>query len=186
MNTDSVADIIRECKNGSRDAFRRLVEVYYQTAFSMAYYWCGNRDAAFDLSQEAFVRIYQHIRDYDNQKPFEAWLYTIVKNLCRNHRRRLKSYRRLFRSYDSANLEQMSADNDFFRKSEKEENARIVWQGIKKLADPEREIILLRDFQDYSYDEIARILEIPTGTVMSRLYYARKKLSKILEDQNAI
>lgn len=183
METITDKELIARCRAGSKTAFRTLVERYYQPAYTMAYYYTHNRDTALDISQETFVRIYKHLRKLDPERPFKIWLYTIVKNLSLNYLNRHKNRRMLFSDYLADGKEVATGGGNPVKGMEQREKIQQVWQALHQLKDTDRDIILLKDFEDFSYQEISEILDIPVGTVMSRLYYARKKLGKLLEDK---
>lgn len=172
-------DLIEACQSGSKDAFEQLTHRYYEKAFGIAMVHLGNRDVALDISQEAFVRIYRNIAKLDADRPFGAWLYTITRNLCRNYVERQRKRRLVFSDFFAGNqhklaeIPQESSDD-----LEQMERKRQLWDGLNQLSEADREIIVLKDFEDFSYKEIAEILGIPNGSVMSRLYYARKRLAK--------
>ena len=186
MAVETEKEIIEDCQNGNVNSFQKLVEKYYQEAFAMAYFWTHNREAALDISQEAFVRIYRHIKKFDLSRPFKAWLFTIVKNLSMNYLKRYRRKRIFFSDLGRRPQTGFELADDFFEREKQRDNMQQLLWGIGQLSETDRDIILLRDIEDYSYQEIADILGIPLGTVMSRLYYARKKLAKILEEENAI
>ncbi len=176
-------ELIKEGQTGSETAFQKLVETFYQDAYRMAYYWTRNREVALDISQEAFIRVYKNLNQFDVERPFCAWLYTIIKNLSMTYLKRTRSRRMVFSDFFSKKRNLADATTETDRKIEQDETARVIWQSIRKLNRDEQEIILLREFEDYSYQEISDLLNIPLGTVMSRLYHARKKLAKIIEGE---
>ncbi len=184
MAVETEKEIIEDCQNGDVSAFQKLVEKYYQEAFAMAYFWTHSREAALDISQDAFVRIYRHIRGFDLSRPFKAWLFIIVKNLSMNYLKRYRRKRIFFSDLRLEHQPEYEVSDDFFEREKRRDNLQQILWGIRQLSETERDIILLRDIEDYSYQEIADTLGIPLGTVMSRLYYARKKLAKILEEEN--
>ena len=179
-------DLIKECQSGSETAYRCLVKQYYQDAYAMAYYWIRNREVALDISQEAFIRIFRNIKKYDLKRSFKAWMYTIVKNLCMNYFKRHQKKRILFSDYFFKREENIQTMEGFQSNPEGNEQAQLLWWGIKQLKDSEREIVLLKDMEDFSYKEISDILNIPLGTVMSRLYNARKKLAQIVKGEQNV
>lgn len=186
-------ELILRCQAGDRQAFERLVKRHYQGAFRMALYWSRNREAALDISQEAFVRIYRNIQRFEVERCFAAWLYAITKNLCRNYRERQQKRWRVFSDLpaapgDSSNshscLEEMEAalpEASSESMVEGEERYRLLWKAIRELPEDDREVIILKDLEEFSYREISEVLEIPIGSVMSRLYHARKKLARRVE-----
>lgn len=179
-------ELISQCQNGSKDAFCQLANKYYKDVYSMAYYWLEDREAAFDISQEAFLRVFRNIKKFDQNRPFKGWLYIIVKNLCFNYLKRYRKRRIVFSDY------LLNIDNDkitipdLVTHPENIEKMEVLWWGIRKLNKDEKEIVLLRDIEEFRYKEISDILGIPLGTVMSRLYKARKNLAHILNEYKNI
>jgi RNA polymerase sigma-70 factor (ECF subfamily) len=170
-------------QQGNSLAFRILVERYKKKAYSMALKLVGNPDDAYDLSQEAFIRVYRARGRYSDTHPFYAWFYTILRNLARNHLRkravRLDHFIRT-RRIRKRNPEVYQSPECI---AEADETKKTVWAAIEKLSYDHREIIILRHFEDMSYEEIAKLLGIAVGSVMSRLYYARSKLRALLGDE---
>jgi RNA polymerase sigma-70 factor (ECF subfamily) len=167
-------------QRGDPMAFRVLVERYKKKAYYSALKLVGDSDDAYDLSQEAFIRIYNARRRYDPTHPFYAWFYTILRNLARNYLRK-----RSVRQDYAARVRRIGERNPEVSNSpeciaEADEEKKAVWAAIEKLPYDHREIIILRHFEDMSYEDIANLLGIPAGSVMSRLYYARKKLRDLL------
>ncbi len=132
------------------------------------------------LSQEAFIKAYQARHRFDASRPFYPWFYRILKNHCLNFVQR----GRKDVSIDDENnhRELASGRPTALEDLESEERRRIVRAAVDRLADDHREIIVLKSFKELSYREIADVLEIPIGTVMSRLYYARQALRAIIEE----
>jgi len=176
-------ELIKECQTGSETAFQKLVETFYQDAYRMAYYWTRNREVALDISQETFIRVYKNLDHFNIEKPFRAWFYTIIKNLSMNYMKRTRNRRMVFSDFFSKKGNLIEATFETDRKIEQDEAARVIWHSIRKLSREEQEIILLREFENFTYQEISDLLNIALGTVMSRLYHARKKLAKIIEGE---
>ena len=126
------------------------------------------------MSQEAFIRAYKHFNSFDSSKNFFTWFYKILRNLCLNFIRDNKNRKEdaIFENtydYNSNTLQQTT---------EEKELIEILHKSISSLSPDDREVIILKEFEGYSYNEISEMLNLPVGTVMSRLYYARKKLAK--------
>lgn len=177
------AQLMDSVQQGNPMAFRVLVERYKKRAYFTALKLVGDPDDAYDLSQEAFIRVYNARRRYDKSHPFYAWFYTILRNLARNHLRK-----RAVRLEHAARIKRIRKRNIEVADSpecivEADETKKSVWAAIEKLSYEHREIIILRHFEDMSYDEIAKLLGIAVGSVMSRLYYARKKLRDLLGEE---
>ena len=184
MSLTDEGSIIERCKKGDREAFASIVQHYMKPAYYVALGYVGKPDDALDLSQDAFVNAFRHIRRFDSSKSFFPWFYSILKNLCMNHLNRIR--RRREDSIDEMAeeegqvcipIETVSPEESVVRK----ELEVKIGQALQRLRPREREIIILQHFQDYSYQEIADLLGIPIGTVMSRLYSARQSLKRELE-----
>lgn len=176
---DSDVALVMAIKAGNKKALGRLVEKHKKLAYRTALGLVGNRDDAFDISQEAFIRVYRSADRYDESRPFLPWFYTIISNLCRTW-----LSRRTTRDYKLVNVDDYSYllvdESNPEKELVKKEALADLRRGLSRLAFEDREIITLQHFRGMSYDEIAEVLDIPRGTVMSRLYYARKKLAKLM------
>jgi RNA polymerase sigma-70 factor (ECF subfamily) len=175
-----------ECfQRGSKEAFEAVARRYMKDAYFIALSLVGNREDALDLSQEAFIRAYRNMRRFNPKWGFFPWFYQILKNLCFNHlrKRRAEQDNRLedFRGRAPTT----DVDDRFAPEvvAERNETKDRVWRAIGKLDEKHREVIILRHFQHLSYEQIARNVFCNKGTVMSRLYYAHKKLKEILDSE---
>jgi RNA polymerase sigma-70 factor (ECF subfamily) len=181
--TDEDSELILLSKKGRMDAFRKLVEKYKRPAYFIALGLVGNRDDAYDLSQEAFIRVYRSLPRFDPRRKFFSWFYVILSNLCKNHLRgkqvREEYVRDRRNRADYRSPEDTAPGPDVLL--EQDEAGRRLWREIEKLPFEFKEIIVLKHFQGLSYKEISAMLDIPIGTVMSRLYHARKKLKDNLQ-----
>ncbi|MEW6455592.1 MAG: sigma-70 family RNA polymerase sigma factor [Acidobacteriota bacterium] len=167
MEEDS--NMISKVLKGNKEEYGLLVKKYMKKAYFIALGIVKDPDEALDLSQEAFVKAFKNLKNFDVRKPFFPWFYKILKNLCLNFsnkkRRGQKALTEIFK----------------LQSHEKEKDSSIkksLLQAVEELPFEEKEIIMLRYFQGLSYEEISEILECPIGTVMSRLYYAKKKLKE--------
>ncbi len=177
--------LVQRARAGDREAFGELVERYMRRAYYVALGLTGSHDDALDLSQEAFVRAYRARASLDPDRPFYAWLYQIVRRLCFNFLRDRKTRRRRLEEGGSWLVEQArahAASGDPARSAERSELRARLEQAIAALPEHEREVIVLREFEGLRYREIAELLDVPIGTVMSRLYTARRNLAQSLED----
>ena len=174
---------ILQVQRGDKNAYAVIVNTYKRPAYYSALALVGSHDDAIELSQQAFIRAYLSIASFIPGKNFFTWYYRILRNLCLNFLRdrssRAQAFSRLDSLFDAVDVDEdpsITADHSILRDR--------VRRAIEKLRPEEREIILLREFEGYSYAEISELLECPTGTVMSRLYYARKHMKDILEDKS--
>lgn len=187
MNSPCTSELaaIERCRNGSRKAFEVIVNKYMKDAYYIALGYVGNQQDALDLSQEAFFKAYRNINTLRADSKFFPWFYQILKNQCFSHLRKFKNKRPL--SLDGTEEpiviedEKRSFDPEMI--AERNEAKDQLWQAIGQLDEKHREVIILRHFQNFSYDQIAQTLLYSKGTVMSRLYYARKKLKELLDDK---
>jgi len=178
------ASAIERCQRGDRQAFELIVQKYMKPAYYLALSYVGRPEEALDLSQDAFVNAFRHIRRFDPSKSFFPWFYSILKNLCLNHlnrkrRRREESLDRLVEEEGPSYIPVESTDPE--KQLLSKDLRLMLGKALRRLRPADREIIILQHLQDYSYREIAALLGIPMGTVMSRLYNARRALRRELE-----
>jgi len=191
------------CDSGQspREAFEVIVKRHMKDAYLIALGLVGNREDALELSQEAFYRAYKHYDQLNSKGKFFPWFYQILRNLCFSHLRR----RRVRRNYESqmddggphtsdCDCSSQSAVrnrqpielNDHFDPevvAERNEAKDRIWRAISQLDEKHREVIILRHFQNLSYEEMAKLLFCNQGTVTSRLFYARQRLKEILDHE---
>jgi RNA polymerase sigma-70 factor, ECF subfamily len=176
--------LIRRAQAGDAEAFGRLVERYMRRAYYSALSLVGSREDALDLSQEAFVRAFRARKTLDPERPFYAWLYQILRRLCFNFLRDRRTRARQLEAAGSWLAEgATSRIDDPERTLAREEDRRRVVAAIDALPGREREVLALREFEGLTYRDIAALVGIPIGTVMSRLYSARQRLADALEER---
>lgn len=175
--------LIMDIQTGDKKALGILVNKHKKTAYNIALGLVGNKDDAFDISQEAFLRVYRSANTYDSSKPFLPWFYRIISNLSKTWL--AKRSRRDNKMVDVDDASYLLIDTSNPEEAMvKKETAAFVRDALLQLDFEDREIITLQHFRNMSYDEIADLLHIPKGTVMSRLYYARKKLASLMRSYN--
>ena len=181
MSSEEEITVMRRCRRGSKEAFEAVVRRYMKDAYFIALGLVGNREDALDLSQEAFIRAYSNIKRFNLNWGFFPWFYQILRNLCFNHLRKKRSRQR----QPLEELETRQIPDCFSPDviAERNETKDKVWRAIGKLDAKHREVIILRHFQHLSYEQIAKNLFCNKGTVMSRLYYARKNLKDLLDSE---
>lgn len=181
---DEDNELILQLKKGKMKAFQKLVEKYKKPAFFIALGLVGNREDAYDLSQEAFIRVYANLRKFNPRHKFFSWFYAILSNLCKNHLRSRKIRERYIKNSSTGveinHLNKQAPNPEVL--VERNDRSQRLWEEIARLPYEFKEIIVLKHFQELSYKEISEMLNIPMGSVMSRLYYARKKLKDNLKD----
>ena len=174
--------IILRCQKGDKQIYGRLVEKYMKRAYFTALGLVGIHDGALDLSQDAFVRAYRSINKLDANRKFFTWYYQILRNLCFNYLRDNARHARPFSEIGDNQVDAIiDSSQDSSLEVEQNEMKEALWKAMDTLKPHEREIIMLKDFQEMSYKEIAESLDCPIGTVMSRLFTARQALKSKLE-----
>src|SRR5258705_9758162 len=158
---------IEKCRAGDKEAFRYVVENYQSEAVGHAVAILGNREDALDAVQEAFIDAFKSIDRIDLTRPFYPWFYVSLRNRCY----KLAAGRRKRETSSSDEMEILAPASGL-----RPEEAMLLEQAMLELSAPDRELITLRHLDGLSYDELAAGLEVPTGTIMSRLFHARKKL----------
>lgn len=164
---------------GDLRAFDELVHQYYPMAYSLAYKVLNNDDDAKEITQDAFVRIHKALNSFRGDASLKTWIMRIVMRLSLNRRRdRSRSaWRRLGLHHDEESVDTTVLNHKTPEAEYISRETRIqVQQLIDRLPDSLRHVVILSSFEDLSYDEIAHILNLPIGTVSSRLHAARKKL----------
>jgi len=146
------------------------------------FYLVGNLEDAHDALQETFVKVYRKLDQFDLNRTFGPWFFQVLRNQCRDMLRSRKA-RAKHIGHDERLEERPAGERwDPDRHMERTDAKRILWEGLDRVGEEHREILVLKELEDFRYHEIARILEIPEGTVASRLYHARRALRDELEE----
>lgn len=166
---------IEKCRAGDKEAFRHVVEHYQAEAIGHAVAILGNRDDALDAVQEALIDAYQALDRLDLSRPFYPWFYVILRNRCY----KLAHGRKKREASSSEDLEILAPAPGI-----QSEDTLLLERAMLELPAEDRELIALRHLDGLSYQELAQRLEVPQGTIMSRLYYARKRLREKLRQHS--
>lgn len=185
-----VSELVERCQLGDSNAFDELVRRYQRYVFNLIYQHLGSTDDLEDIAQEVFIRIFKFIKHFRREASLESWIYKIVLNYCRTYAKRRKSWLRLF--YE--NTFKGHDDNDFeiidsipdpnanpANNIEQIETTSNIKSAIDNLPDIYREILIMRELNQLSYEEIAKILNISIGTVKSRISRARDLVREIVK-----
>lgn len=172
--------LIRAACQGDSAAFGGLVRKYQARLCIALTHICGSLDDAEDVAQEAFVQAYVKLRTFAGGSAFYTWLYRIAVNAAISRRRRRREQTALS-PRDELGLEPLDGGERADERLLREERAVQVQRALGRLSDEHRTILVLREIEDCDYDEIAQILELPVGTVRSRLHRARLQLKEQLE-----
>jgi RNA polymerase sigma-70 factor (ECF subfamily) len=183
-------ELVSRAQKGDHAAFRQLFERHHKRAFAVAYGVLKNKQDALDVVQESFVKVHKHLESFQGSSSFYTWLYRIVMNLAIDQLRRKKTARPV--EFDDAVLGEGDAVDDSILPRMMDANPRKavirrelmkrVEEALATLPEYHRQVILLREVEGLSYEEMAEALEVPKGTIMSRLFHARRKMQAALKD----
>lgn len=184
--TPTDVELVQRAQSGDRDAFRQLVERYQTKIAGLALGMLRNRDDALDIVQEAFTKAYQNLDRFQGNAGFYTWVYRIAMNLCIDQQRRDGRMTPIPLELPDRPEESAIPVDDGPRSDEPFDRARDgqiaerLRAAVADLTPEHRAVILLREVEGLSYEEIAEALDCPKGTVMSRLHYARRQLQSKL------
>ena len=176
-------ELINKFQKGDVGAYNKIVYRYKDRLFNFIYRYLNDLDRSEDLVQDTFLKLYTHKDSYREIAKFSTWLYTIAANLAKTELRKIKR-RKTFSvtelSYDEREFEFKSIDNDPDEEKKLHNKENKIQKALSKLPDDFKTIIILRDIQELSYDDISRIVNVPLGTVKSRINRGRVKLQELL------
>ena len=191
MNSNQITsdwELMRLTAEGDRAAFKQLVEKYQKAVLNLGYRFLGNREEAEDTAQEVFLRVYNSAKRYRPEAQFTTWLFRIATNTCLNVLRHRKRLQEVPLESSSDGTEQISGVNvpapEHTRPDmhmEQEERNRIIEESIASLPPNQRMAVILKRFEDLSYQEIAKVLNTSVSAVESLLFRAKQTLKKKLE-----
>ncbi len=190
--SDNERLLLEKAKSGDVAAFESLIQGCQKKVFNIALRMLENKDDAFEVSQEVFIKIFRSLSNFKGNSSFSTWVYKITVNICLDEIRKRKNARVLsldetVKYKDSEVQLQIQDDGptpDI--EAEKNEIKRVVNNAIKDLNEEHRMVIILRDIQGFSYEEISQMTSCPEGTVKSRLNRARQSLKEILKSKKEL
>ncbi|MFQ5417928.1 MAG: RNA polymerase sigma factor [Myxococcota bacterium] len=184
------AEVIERARSGDHDAFRVLVERYQDRAYRLALRVLRDEEWARDVVQDGFLKVYRSLDRFEGRSSFYTWLYRVVMNLCLDAKRRDRRDRHVeWEEGASFAVDPGAADaaSDLYAEQsgpagalERAQLRTFVARAIEQLPDDARQTLLLREVEGLSYAEIAECLDVPKGTVMSRLHHARRNVREAL------
>ena len=190
-DNQAVNALVRRCVSGDAAAWQEIVQQYHRRIYNICYRFSGSADDASDLAQEVFIKMYRTLSTYDTTRAsFMTWVTTVTRNLLVDHFRKGK-YDRITDSLDATpgnqedgltlaeQLEDKSASPE--TKLRSQETQKLVHEALKRLSPELREAVILRDLQDLDYKDIAKVLNVPEGTVKSRINRGRTELARLLQ-----
>ncbi len=180
-------ELALQFQKGNKETFDKIVFRYKDKVVNFAYRFLRNREEAEDVAVETFIRVYQNLPNYDTNRSFPSWFYKIAMNLILNRIRQIKSHPLVSLSQkinEEITLEEtIPSSKDSPEKSLiKKERIEKIRKAVSLLPEHLRSVIIMREYQDLNYEEIASILNCPIGTVRSRIFRAREILKEMLKD----
>ena len=175
----STDQLIEACLLGDQSAWDGIVRAYWRRVFNVAYKFVGRHEEAEDLSQDIFLKVYRALHTFDRRANFQTWLISISRNLCIDHYRSVRRERETVdRNVVAADLSPTAPGPDALSRLHRRDRRDLLRRGMLTLPDTLRTAVLMRDIQDLSYHEIAERLDLPEGTVKSRINRGRKELAR--------
>ncbi len=181
--------LIKSSKSGDIQSFEELISIYEKKAYNIALRIMGNEEDAKDMTQEAFVRIFKSIANFKEQSAFSTWMYRIVTNVCLDEMRKRKNEKLIsidsgFETEDGEIKLELKSNSETPEEAyHRKENKQVIVGAINELNDEYKSVIVLRDVQGFSYEEIASILSCSIGTVKSRINRGRNLLKDKLKSR---
>ena len=174
-------ELIERCLRGDQAAWDQIVRQHWRKVFNLAYKFVGRHDEAEDLTQDIFLKIFRALHTFDRRANFQTWLISISRNLCIDHYRSVRKEREtMARDVDASELNPVSRERGPYSQLEQTDLKQLIRQALAELPAPLRQAVVLRDLQEFSYQEIADRLGLPEGTVKSRINRGRFELAKQL------
>jgi RNA polymerase sigma-70 factor (ECF subfamily) len=177
----SVDVLIERCLTGDQAAWDQIVRQHWRKVFNLAYKFVGRHDEAEDLTQDIFLKIFKALHTFDRRANFQTWLISISRNLCIDHYRSVRKEREtMARDVDASDLTPVSRERGPYAELEQLDLRNLIRQALAELPPALKEAVVLRDLQEFSYQEIADKLGLPEGTVKSRINRGRLELARQL------
>ena len=179
--------LVERCLKGDDAAWELVVTSYAKRIYNLSYRYTNRRDEAEDLTQEILIRVYRNLKSYRaDSGAFQNWILRVARNLIIDHYRQVRRYPQ---AGGSEELEAMNIKDDRIpnpqRAAEQMEASRFLQDGLQSLAPELKEAIILRDLEGMAYNEIADLLNVPEGTVKSRINRGRLELARLLTKRRA-
>jgi RNA polymerase sigma-70 factor (ECF subfamily) len=171
--------LIEQCLDGDQEAWERIVRLHWRKVFNVAYKFVGSHEQAEDLAQEIFLKIFRSLETFDRRANFQTWLISVSRNLCIDHYRSVRKERQTIdRDVPAEDLSPASVTASPLATLENTDLAGLLRRALQTLPQSLRVAVLLRDLQELSYLEIAERLNLPEGTVKSRINRGRRELAR--------
>lgn len=184
MTTTDETDLVARCRKGDDDAWRELVDRFGPKVYAIAYHFTLKREDAEELSQEIFLKLFENLHRYDGGFPLVAWVLSVSRNLCIDRYRRKKREKSFRFLSDDAVTALLKSEDDPAGMALKKERTQLLFSALSEIPEDLAEILILRDLNGMAYDEIGTALELPEGTVKSRLFRARAEVARRIRERH--
>jgi RNA polymerase sigma-70 factor (ECF subfamily) len=175
----SIDVLIERCLNGDQQAWEQIVRQHWRKVFNVAYKFVAKHDEAEDLTQDIFLKIFKSLDTFDRRANFQTWLISVSRNLCIDHYRSVRKERETIdRDVDPGDLSPVSHEVSPYAALEQRDRVALLREAMAALPETLRTAVLLRDIRELSYQEIADTLQLPEGTVKSRINRGRTELAR--------
>ena len=176
---DAIETLIQRCLNGDQIAWDEIVRRHWRKVFNVAYKFVGKHDEAEDLTQDIFLKVFKSLDTFDRRANFQTWLISVSRNLCIDHYRSVRKERETIdRTLDANELSPVSHEASPAAALEQRDRVLLLREAMSALPKTLRTAVLMRDIQELSYQEIADTLDLPEGTVKSRINRGRTELAR--------
>jgi RNA polymerase sigma-70 factor (ECF subfamily) len=180
--TSAMDLLIERCLGGDQVAWEQIVRQHWRKVFNLAYKFVGRHDEAEDLTQDIFLKIFKALKTFDRRANFQTWLISISRNLCIDHYRSVRKEREtMARDVDASVLAPVSRERGPYGELEQVDLKHLIRVALAELPPTLRQAVVLRDLQEFTYQEIADQLGLPEGTVKSRINRGRLELARQLK-----
>lgn len=195
MNTDADSELVAKAQEGDRRAFETLMRRHQRKMYGVAFGVLRSREDALDVVQDALVKVHRNLHRFEGNSSFYTWLYRIVRNACIDHLRRKNRKREVefdetFERNDEATFAGAGALTGLLgeaaepgRAVARKEILCAVQSSLEELSENHRTVIVLREIEGLSYEEMATVMDCSKGTIMSRLFHARRKMQVKLKER---
>ena len=184
MSTTDDNTLVSRCREGNDDAWRELVDRFGPRVYAIAYHFTMKREDAEELSQEIFLKVFENLHRYDGGFPLVAWILSVSRNLCIDRYRRRKREKSFRFVSDEAVTTLLKSEDDPASMALKKERTKLLFSALAEIPEDLAEILVLRDLNGLAYDEIGKALELPEGTVKSRLFRARAEVARKIRERH--
>ena len=184
MSGTEDTDLVARCREGNDEAWKELVDRFGPRVYAIAYHFTMKREDAEELSQEIFLKVFENLHRYDGGFPLVAWILSVSRNLCIDRYRRRKREKSFRFVSDEAVTSLLKSEDDPATMALKKERTKLLFSALSEIPEDLAEILVLRDLNGLAYEEIGKALDLPDGTVKSRLFRARAEVARKIRERH--